>query len=369
MSQDLRSTPFTALHRERGGRMVPFVGWEMPVQFPGGVIHEHLKVRREAGLFDVSHMGRFFFRGPGALAYANSLITNNLEKLASDQLLYSALCDERGGIIDDVTVYRLDDGVLMVANASNAAAVWDWLTAHKPAGVVLEDATLRLAQIAFQGPQAEAVLRAPFADAVREVGYYHHTRLHWEGREILISRNGYTGEDGFEIYVPVECAVALWDRLLDWGRAVGVEPIGLGARDSLRMEVNYALYGNELSREVTPLEAGLRWVVKFKDHEFMGKAALLQQQAQGVPRTLIGFAVEGKRLPRHGHPILGNGREIGRVTSGGICPSLEQGMGMGLVSPGWNEIGTAIEIDARGTRLAARIVERPFYTQGSVRRA
>jgi aminomethyltransferase len=348
--------------------MVPFAGWEMPVQFPAGVIHEHLLVRRAAGLFDVSHMGRFFLRGEPALGYANSLITNNLEKLASDQLLYSALCDEGGGIIDDVTVYRLDDRVLMVANAANASTVWDWLSARKPADVTLEDATPRLAQIAFQGPQAQAALHAPFADAVRDLGYYHHTRLSWEGREILISRNGYTGEDGFEIYVPAECAVTLWEQLLEWGRAIGVEPIGLGARDSLRMEVNYALYGNELGREVTPLEAGLRWVVKFKDHEFIGKAALLRQQAQGVPRTLIGFAVEGKRLARRGHPILGGGREIGRVTSGGFCPSLERGMGMGLVAPEWKEIATGIEIDARGTRLAARIVERPFYTQGSVRR-
>jgi aminomethyltransferase len=368
MSTELCRTPFHALHAAHGGRLVPFAGWEMPVQFPGGVIHEHLLVRSAAGMFDVSHMGRFFFRGPQAVAYANSLITNNLLKLTPDQLLYSALCHEGGGMIDDVTVYRFDTEALMVANAANAAQVWEWLVAHKPAGVELEDATPRLAQIALQGPRAEALLRTPFREAVAPVGYYHHTRLTWEGEEILISRNGYTGEDGFEIYVPVRVAVPLWERLLAWGRDTGLAPIGLGARDSLRMEVNYALYGNELGPDITPLEAGLRWVVKLKDHDFIGKEALLRQQAAGLTRTLIGFEVEGKRLPRHGHPILAGERTAGVVTSGGFCPSLGKGMGMGFVTPDLKEVGTAVEIDARGARLAARVVERPFYAQGSVRR-
>lgn len=368
MSAELRRTPFHGQHAAAGGRLVAFAGWEMPVQFARGVIHEHLRVRRAAGVFDVSHMGRFFLRGPAARAYTNRLITNNLEKLAPDQLCYSALCHERGGIIDDVTVYRLDEGALLVANAANAETVWDWIRQHKPAGVELENATDRLAQIALQGPQAEALLGEPFRAAVAPVGYYHYTRLRWEGEEILVSRNGYTGEDGFEIYVPVPVAVKLWERLFEWGRGVGLEPIGLGARDSLRMEVNYALYGNELTQETSPLEAGLGWVVKMKDHDFIGKEALLRQKEQGLTRTLIGFEVEGKRLPRHGHPILAAGAEIGFVTSGGFCPSLERGMGMGLVSPQYKEAGTALEIDARGTRLPARVVERPFYKQGSVRR-
>jgi aminomethyltransferase len=369
MSPELRHTPYTALHRARGGRMVAFVGWEMPVQFPEGIIHEHLKVRSAAGVFDVSHMGRIFFRGSGALAFANSLITNNLEKISVGQLLYAGLCNEHGGMIDDVTVYRLADGALMVANAANAAAVWAWANAHKPAGVDLEDATNRLAQIALQGPRAEEALQSPFREAVRDVAYYHYTRVTWQGEEILISRNGYTGEDGFEIYIPVRIAVPLWEAIFEWGRGVGLEPIGLGARDSLRMEVNYALYGNELGPDITPLEAGLRWIVKMKDHDFLGKAALQRQQEAGVPRTLIGFEVEGKRLPRHGQPILAAGQEAGVVTSGGFCPSLGKGMGMGLVRPELKEVGTAIEIDARSTRLSARVVERPFYKQGSARKA
>jgi len=369
MATGLAHTPYYDQHVAAGGRMVPFAGWEMPVQFPQGVIHEHRKVRASAGLFDVSHMGRLFFRGPGAIDYANHLITNDLAALAPDQLLYSALCNPEGGIIDDVTVYHLGDAVMMVVNAANREAVWAWVRANCPAGVELEDATPRLAQVALQGPRAEAMLGAPFADAVRDLGYYHHTRVRWEGEEIRISRNGYTGEDGFEIYIPVQVAVAFWQQLFAWGRAVELEPIGLGARDSLRLEVNYALYGHELSTTVSPLEANLRWVVKLKKADFVGKAALVRQKDQGVPRTLIGFEVEGPRLPRPEQTILADGRPVGVVTSGGFCPSLERGMGMGFVPPALKEVGTALQIDARGTRLNARIVARPFYTQGSVRKA
>jgi len=368
MSSDLRQTPFHALHREHGARLVPFAGWEMPVQFPHGVIHEHRRVRTAAGMFDVAHMGRIFLRGSGAHAYANQLITNNLDKISDDQLLYAALCNEQGGILDDVTVYRFRDEILMVVNAANSEKIWAWVNAHCPAGVELEDATTRLAQIALQGPRAEELLGDPFAAAVAEIGYYHHTYLEWEGERVLISRNGYTGEDGFEIYLPADIAPALWRQLLAWGEPVGLEPVGLGARDSLRMEVNYALYGNELSEQVTPLEAGLRWVVKFKNHDFIGREALQAQKQAGVPRTLIGFEMHGKRLARHGYPIRVGGEVSGVVTSGGFCPSLERGMGMGLIRPEFKAVGTELEIDARGSRLEARIVERPFYTEGSVRR-
>jgi len=364
----LRLTPYHEIHRAHGGRLVPFAGWEMPVQFPGGIIHEHLRVRSAAGLFDVSHMGRFFFRGPEAIAAANQLITNDLTKLSDRQLLYSALCNPAGGILDDVTVYHLGDEVLLVANAANAERVWNWIQGHHPAGVRIEDATERLAQVALQGPRAEEALFAPFREAVADVGYYCHTRVSWRGETVLLSRNGYTGEDGFEIYVPRPLAVPFWEELMASGRAVGLEPIGLGARDSLRMEVNYALYGNELSLETTPLEAGLRWVVKFKKPDFIGKSALVAQRDAGVPRTLAGFEVLGKRLARHGYPIRAAGREIGFVTSGGFCPSLEKGMGMGYVPPEFADPGRTLEIDARGALLEARVVERPFYRGGSVRK-
>lgn len=368
MSEQPRRTPFHARHLEFEGKMVPFAGWEMPVQFPRGIIHEHRRVREAAGLFDVSHMGRFYLRGAGAIDFTNGLITNNLAKLGEGQLLYSALCNERGGIIDDVTVYHLGDSALLVANAANADAVEAWTRKHAPAGIELENATDRLAQLALQGPRAEEMLGEPFASAVKEVGYYEYTQVEWRGEQILISRNGYTGEDGFEIYLPVTVADTFWTTLFDWGQSVGLEPIGLGARDSLRMEVNYALYGNELGPDVSPLETGLRWVVKFKKGDFIGRDALLAQKEAGLERTLVGFAVEGKRLPRHGYPVLENGEEVGFVTSGGFCPSLEQGMGMALVPPRLTGVGHKLSIDARGRVIEARIVERPFYKEGSVRK-
>ena len=365
---ELRRTPYFEIHRVNGGRLVPFAGWEMPVQFPGGIIHEHLVVRSGAGIFDVSHMGRFFFRGPGAIDAVNHLITNDLTKLTDHQLLYSAMCNPEGGILDDVTVYHLGDEALVVANAANAERIWKWIQDHRIPGVEIEDATGRLAQVALQGPRAEQALFAPFREAVAGVGYYCHTRVPWRGETVLISRNGYTGEDGFEIYIPRPLAVPFWNELAAAGRAVGLEPVGLGARDSLRMEVNYALYGNELSTETTPLEAGLRWVVKFKKPDFIGKSALVAQRDAGVQRTLAGFEISGKRLARHGYAIRAEGNEIGFVTSGGFCPSLEKGMGMGYVPPAHAAVGTPLEIDARGTMLEARVVERPFYKRGSVRK-
>ncbi len=368
MTSELRRTPFHARHVRDGGKMVPFAGWEMPVQFPRGILHEHQQVRTSAGLFDVSHMGRLLLRGPGALEYANQLITNNLKKIGAGQLLYSALCNDEGGIIDDVTAYHLGDEVLLVVNAVNREAVWTWAQEHKPEGVELSDLTGELAQLALQGPRAEEVLRTPLAEAVRDVGYYHYTHVEWRGERILISRNGYTGEDGFEIYVPVPAAMAFYEQLFEWGREIGLEPIGLGARDSLRMEVGYMLYGNELSLETTPLEAGLKWVVKLKNTDFFGREALLKQKQEGIERTLIGFEVEGKRLPRHGYAIHHDGRPVGVVTSGGLCPSVGKPMGLGFVPVELAEVGTRLEIDARGARLPAQVVERPFYKEGSVKR-
>ena len=368
MGEQLRKTPYHDLHVRNGGKMVSFAGWSMPVQFRNGILHEHRKVRGSAGVFDVSHMGRIYFRGPGAVAFANYWITNNLDKSGRGRLLYGALCNHEGGIIDDVTVYHLGDEILMVVNAANAEAVWSWASKLKPDDVEMVDATLDLAQIALQGPQAESCLAAPFDAAVKDVGYYGYAHVSWEGAQILISRNGYTGEDGFEIYVPTQLAVPLWETLFRWGSAAQLEPVGLGARDTLRMEVNYALYGNELNTDVSPLEAGLRWVVKLKKGDFVGREALLAQKKAGLRRTLVGFEVAGKRLPRHGHPIRSDDEEVGVVTSGGYCPSLDRGMGMGFVPPELAEIGTPLAIDARGALLEAKVIERPFYKKGSVRR-
>lgn len=364
----MRQTPLIEVHRQSGGKLVEFAGWEMPVHFPAGIVEEHLTVRRAAGLFDVAHMGRFHFRGPGAIRFVNHLITNDLERIEPGALLYSAMCYDNGGVVDDVTVYHMGDWVLLVANAANADKVQAWVESHRPPDVEMKNVTTEIAQVALQGPLAERMLREPFASAVRDVAYYHYTRVNWRGAEILISRNGYTGEDGFEIYVPVAQAVPLWQQLMEWGADIGIRPIGLGARDSLRMEVNYALYGNELGPDISPLEAGLRWVVKLKKDDFIGKAALVAQKDAGVPRALIGFEVAGRRLPRHGQAILSGEQAAGIVTSGGYCPSLEKGMGMGFVPPALSALGTPLGIDAHGARLEAVVVERPFYKKGSVKR-
>jgi len=368
MNQVPRKTPFYDQHVKANGKLVPFAGWSMPVQFGNGIIHEHRCVRERAGVFDVSHMGRIFFSGPGAFDFVNQLVTNDLSKCAVGQLFYSAYCNEEGGIIDDVTVYNLGQEILLVANAANADAVWDWAFSRKPDDVEMSNRTDELAQIALQGPQAESILGEPFASAVKDVGYYRFTKVDFGGQEILISRNGYTGEDGFEIYIPIKVAIPLWEQLFEWGQAIGLEPIGLGARDSLRMEVNYALYGNELATDVSPLEAGLRWVVKFKKGDFIGREPMMALKKAGLSRTLVGFEIDSKRLPRHGYPIFSGGNEIGVVTSGGYCPSLDKGMGMGFVPKDFTAIGTELEISARGKMLKAKVVQRPFYTEGSVRK-
>lgn len=345
--------------------MVGFAGWEMPIQFPTGPIEEHGIVRADAGLFDVSHMGRFWIGGEKAPGLVQELITNDLDRIGPGRLLYSPLCLESGGVIDDITVYRFEEGCLLVANASNRDAVLAWIAPRATAGVELEDRSDRLAQLALQGPRAQERL-APLVDGdLDALGYYHHAAFTVLGLpDVLISRNGYTGEDGFEIYLPGESAPALWDALLDRG----VRPVGLAARDTLRMEMCYALYGNELDRETTPLEAGLGWTVKLRKERFIGKEAIERQKREGLRRTLIGFEVEGRRMPRGGMSILSDGRTIGRVTSGGPAPSLgNRGVGLGYVPPEHGEIGRVLAIDVRGGAVEARVVERPFYKNGSHR--
>ncbi|MDM7916035.1 MAG: glycine cleavage system aminomethyltransferase GcvT [Candidatus Eisenbacteria bacterium] len=361
----LRRTPLWANHREGGAKMVGFAGWEMPIQYPTGQLEEHRIVRTDAGVFDVSHMGRFRFGGPGAHSYVQKLITNDFEKAAVGQVLYAALCDESGGIIDDVTAYKLEDGCLLVVNASNRKPDWDWIASHKPADVTLVDESDAIAQLAVQGPRAQERFSPLVSGDLDPIGYYRYGRFTVLGvPDVLISRNGYTGEDGFEIYLPAEGASDLWKALLERG----VRPIGLGARDTLRFEMGYALYGNELDRETTPLEAGIGWTVKLKKPDFFGKEPLLRLKEKGLPKTIAGFEVEGVRMPRHGQTILHEGRAVGKVTSGGPCPSLgNKGMGLGYVPPDLAAVGTRLSIDVRGTSVPAVVVERPFYKNASHR--
>ncbi len=370
MGGTLKRTPLFHEHVNHQAKLVDFNQWEMPVQYPAGILREHEIVRTAAGLFDVSHMGRFEVTGPGAVAFVHDLITNDLEKAEPGQLLYAAMCREDGGVLDDVTVYRLADRVMIVANAGNLTRIWDWLStralAWVGAPVEVRDRSQDLAQLAYQGPRAEETVQ-PLVDAdLSAVGYYRFAVATVAGIPgVLVSRNGYTGEDGFEIYVPAGRARELWRAILKAGESIGAAPIGLGARDTLRLEMCYCLYGNELNLDVSPLEAGIGWTVKMKKTDFFGKNALAAQKAAGLKRTLVGFAVEGQRMPRHGQALFAGGREVGVATSGGFCPSLKQGMGLGFVPPALAAVGTALEVDVRGAKVPARVVERPFYKHAS----
>lgn len=377
MGGDLKRTPLFEEHQRSGAKLVDFNHWEMPLQYPPGILKEHETVRSAAGLFDVSHMGRFEIDGAGAVPFINSLITNDLEKAAENQLLYTPMCNEQGTVLDDVTVYRMPDRILLVANAGNLDRIWSWLekqsASWKGAPVRLRNRSTELAQIAFQGPATEEIF-APMVDAdLKGLGYYRHLQAWVHGIPgVVVSRNGYTGEDGFEIYLPAPRAAELWRAILEAGHERGVAPIGLGARDTLRLEMTYALYGHELDLETTPLEAGLQWTVKMKKPGFMGKAALEKQKADGLRKSLIGFAVDGNRMPRQGQSILkesgATGESdaiLGPVTSGGFCPSLKQGMGLGFVPPEFSPVGTRLRIDVRGTAVDAQVVERPFYKDAS----
>lgn len=365
MGGELRKTPLWAHHHKGGARMVGFAGWDMPIQYQTGQLKEHEIVRTDAGIFDVSHMGRYWIGGAGAFPFVQKLITNDLERAVAGQLLYSPVCTDSGGIVDDVTVYRFETGVLMVVNASNRAPMWDWLMSHKPADVVMEDRSDGWGQIALQGPRSQERLAALVAEDLEGIGYYRHSRCTLRGRpDVLISRNGYTGEDGFEIYLPAEDAPGLWEALLERG----ARPIGLGARDTLRFEMCYALYGNELDSATTPLEAGLGWTVKMKKGDFIGRPVMARQKDEGLPKLLAGFEVTGARMARHGQTILHEGRPVGIVTSGGPCPSLgNKGMGLGFVRPELAETGTRLAIDVRGTTVDAVVTERPFYKHASHR--
>ncbi|HEV2104621.1 MAG TPA: glycine cleavage system aminomethyltransferase GcvT [Candidatus Eisenbacteria bacterium] len=361
-----RRTPFHEFHRAAGAKLVDFAGFEMPVRYTGDV-REHQAVRERVGLFDISHMGEFDVRGPEAAAFLDRAVTNDVRALAPGQALYSPLCRPDGGIVDDLLVYRYDDHFMVVVNASNIAKDFAWLAGQKPAGVQLADRSDATALLAVQGPRAAAVLRGHVPDAALDLGYYRFTTGALFGVPATISRTGYTGEDGFELYFDPAHAARVWEGVVEAGRPHGLELIGLGARDTLRLEMGYMLYGNDIDDHTSPLEAGLGWTVKFGKPDFSGRAALERQKAAGLTRRLVGFQLDGRRVPRHGMTIRAGGRDVGVVTSGTYSPSLERPLGMGYVETASAAAGTALEIAAGTSMLAARVTARPFWTRGSHR--
>jgi aminomethyltransferase len=360
----LKRTPLYDQHLELGGRMVEFGGWEMPVQYRS-IIEEHQAVRTRAGLFDVSHMGEFRIEGPGALDFLQYLVPNNVAKLEINQTLYTQLCLPNGGTIDDCTLYRLDEQrYLLVVNAATCDKDWAWVNQHaKDFDLTrLENATDEIALFAFQGPQAEAILQ-PLADIdLTTIAYYHCRPGTIVGIPALISRTGYTGEDGFELYHDASDAPRLWKAILEAGRERAVLPIGLGARDTLRLEAGFCLYGHELTEEITPLEAALGWSVKLdKGVDFIGREALARQKQEGLKRKRIGIEMVDRSVPRAGYALLANGQQVGELTSGTLGPSLNKTIGMGYVPPDVAKPGTTLEVEIRGKRVGATVVPLPFY--------
>lgn len=369
MTDVLRRTPLHAEHVALGGKLVPFAGFEMPVQYPAGITAEHRAVREAAGLFDVSHMGQIMVRGPQALDLVQHLFINDASRIEVGQAQYSAMCFESGGVIDDVVIYRYPDRYMLVVNAANVGKDRRWIERlSSDYDVEVEDASERIALLAFQGPAARSILKRLAGIDIADVTYYRFREGDVAGMPATISGTGYTGEDGFELYVAAEDAAALWRKLLEEGESAGLVPAGLGARDSLRLEMGYALYGNDLDEEHTPLESRLGWVTKLDKGPFVGRMALLAQQEAGVPRRLVGLTVAGRGFPRPGYAILSGGETIGRLTSGTVSPSLGIGIALGYVESEKATPGTRLEIDARGRALDAVVVRPPFYTRGSIRR-
>lgn len=361
---NLKKTPLNKVHRELGGKMVDFGGWDMPVQY-SGVIAEHLSTRTHAGLFDVSHMGEFYVEGADAIAFVDRLTTNDVTKLVDGQAHYSALTYENGCVVDDLLVYRFDqDKLLLVVNAGTTDKDWDWITSHtKDENITLTNASADYCQIAVQGPKAIEIAQKLTDVSLDEIKYYHFTVGTFDGADAIISRTGYTGEDGFEIYANKEFAEQIWNNLLkagNFGADGGILPCGLAARNTLRLESAMSLYGHEISDEITPLEANLGWICKLKT-DFLGKDALVKQKEEGLKRRLVGFEMIDKGIARDGFDVYVDNEKVGYVTSGSPAPFLKKNIGLAFVPIELANIGQQIKIDVRGKHLAAEIVPTPFY--------
>jgi aminomethyltransferase len=365
-----RKTPLYDAHQKRGARIIDFGGWWMPVQYATGIIDEHRATRTAVGVFDVCHMGEVHFRGPRAAEAVQRLVTNDVTRLPVGRALYTVACNAEGGIVDDLIVYRLGpEHLLIVVNAANATKDVAWFRQHVGTWCDVVDASDQTALIAFQGPRAAEALQ-PLTASVLDAGssaagmraFDVRTDLTVAGVPVSIARTGYTAEDGFELFCDAADGPRLWEALLAAAETVGGKPVGLGARDTLRLEGKLSLYGNDLTEETTPFEAGLGWVVKPDAGDFIGKAALLRQRAEGVKRSLVGFVMIGRGIARHGYPIVdAAGAPLGEVTSGAPGPTVGKNIGMGYVPVTHAAPGTRLVVDCRGKPVDAEVVKGPFY--------
>jgi aminomethyltransferase len=356
---DLR-TPLHAWHVARKARMVPFAGWDMPVQYTG-IIEEHTAVRASAGLFDIGHMARLSFTGPDALPFLELVFTNSVGTMKVGQVRYGLLLNDRGGILDDILVYRFSDHYEAVVNAGNREKILVWLATHLGSfDCAVRDHTFETAMVAIQGPRSSAMVQSLLADDVGALKYYTVRHTTWSGHAVAVSRTGYTGEDGFEIVIVNALAVALWEALI----AKGAVPCGLGARDTLRLEAAMPLYGHELSEAIDPLQAKLDWAVKMDKGDFLGRAGLLNRLPSLPERT--GILLEGKRAARQGAMLFAEGSAIGEVTSGSYVPHLQRSIAMAYLPTNFTPPGTELLVDLRGAKVPAKVVPLPFYTRPKV---
>lgn len=362
-TENLKKTPLNAAHRALGGKMVDFGGWDMPVQYPAGVIEEHIATRTRAGLFDVSHMGEIWVEGPDAIPFVNRITTNDVTKLVDGQAHYSALPNEDGGVVDDLLVYRFaDDRLLLVVNAGTTDKDWEWINKNKGnENILLRNASSDYCQIAIQGPKAVEILQKLTENDLAPIGYYHFTEGKVDGVDAIISRTGYTGEDGFEVYAAADRAEQLWNKLLETGKEHGILPCGLAARNTLRLESAMSLYGHELSDEISTLEANLGWITKLQKGDFIGRDQIAALKESGLTRKLIGFEMKEPGIARDGFDIYVGDEKVGVVTSGSPAPFLKKNIGLAFLPPEFANVGQEIRIDVRGKRLAAEVVPTPFY--------
>ncbi|WP_088041716.1 glycine cleavage system aminomethyltransferase GcvT [Bacillus sp. EAC] len=359
----LLRTPLFDEYKVLGGKTIDFGGWELPVQF-SSIKEEHEAVRTAAGLFDVSHMGEIEVTGKDSLKYLQKMMTNDVSKLKNEGALYSAMCYENAGTVDDLLIYKFsDDHYLLVVNASNIEKDFEWLLSHVEGDVKVENKSNEMAQLALQGPKAVEILQRLTALDVTEIKYFtFKNEVQIAETTALVSRTGYTGEDGFEIYCAAEDVAKIWNVLLEAGKADGLKPCGLGARDTLRFEATLALYGQELTKDITPLEAGIGFAVKLnKEENFFGKEVLKQQKENGIPRKLVGIEMIDKGIPRSHYPVYLNDELIGEVTSGTQSPTLKRNIGLALIKTEFSALGTELEVEIRNKKLKAVVVATPFY--------
>ncbi len=362
-----KRTPFYDKHILLHAKVVEFAGFFMPM-FYEGIVPEHKAVRESVGVFDVSHMGEFYIRGSGALDFIQRMTINDASRLDIWQAQYSAMLYDNGGIVDDLLVYRLPDKYMLVVNAANIQKDFDWLKSHLPeSGVELYNASDDVGLLAVQGPNAQKVLQKLANIDLEDILYYHAADGEIAGEKMIISRTGYTGEDGFELYMNPESGDKVWDAVMEAGQEFNIKPCGLGARDTLRLEMRYLLYGNDMDEKTNPYEAGLGWITKLEKGDFVGREAIIDAKAKGLKKKLVAFELMDRGFPRHGYRVLKDGNDIGWVTSGTFSPMLNKGIGLAYVPTEFSKIGNTFDVMVRNVPLSAIVVKPPFWKNGSVR--